>query len=47
MREYYPSGVHESRPTYDKKHNRDGDNWTCEKNLFEGYLKDEAVFFMF
>lgn len=31
MREYYPNGVYVTHPAYDKKHDRDGDNWACEK----------------
>ena len=31
LREYYPSGVYVTHPAYDKKLDRDGDNWACEK----------------
>ncbi|OCS88408.1 S-layer homology domain-containing protein [Caryophanon tenue] len=31
LREYYPSGVQKGHPAYDTKHDRDKDNWACEK----------------
>ena len=31
MRKVYPEGVPSSHPAYDKKHDRDGDGWACEK----------------
>ena len=31
MRVYYPNGVSSEHPAYDKKHDRDGDLWACEK----------------
>lgn len=31
MREYYPSGVQSSHPAYASKHDRDKDNWACER----------------
>lgn len=31
MRVYYPNGVASSHPAYAIKHDRDGDNWACEK----------------
>ncbi|WP_391369463.1 excalibur calcium-binding domain-containing protein [Lysinibacillus sp. KU-BSD001] len=31
MRAYYPNGVASTHPAYAAKHDRDGDNWACEK----------------
>ena len=31
MRKVYPDGVPAGHPAYDKKHDRDGDGWACEK----------------
>lgn len=31
MRVYYPNGVASTHPAYSAKHDRDGDNWACEK----------------
>lgn len=30
MRVYYPNGVKVGHPSYEKKHDRDGDGWACE-----------------
>jgi len=31
LRKVYPDGVSSSHPAYEKKHDRDGDGWACEK----------------
>lgn len=31
LRKVYPDGVSSDHPAYDKKHDRDGDGWACEK----------------
>ncbi|SPU38252.1 metallo-beta-lactamase [Lysinibacillus capsici] len=31
LRKVYPDGVSSSHPAYDKKHDRDGDGWACER----------------
>lgn len=31
LRKVHPDGVPSSHPAYDKKHDRDGDNWACER----------------
>jgi hypothetical protein len=31
MKEYYPDGVAKGHPAYESKHDRDKDNWACEK----------------
>lgn len=30
LRKVYSDGISPSHPAYDKKHDRDGDGWTCE-----------------
>jgi|GEM_PF-425283 len=31
LRKVYPNGVDSSHPAYEKKHDRDGDGWACER----------------
>ncbi|WP_241747178.1 excalibur calcium-binding domain-containing protein [Lysinibacillus sphaericus] len=31
LNKVYPNGVQEGHPAYDKKMDRDGDGWACEK----------------
>lgn len=31
LKEYYPNGVANGHPAYESKHDRDKDNWACEK----------------
>ncbi|MFP7443016.1 excalibur calcium-binding domain-containing protein [Bacillus infantis] len=32
LRKVYPDGVDSSHPAYDSKHDRDNDNWACERS---------------